>query len=115
MQIIKIEGVDIIIDVYEDSEDSMRADFCAAISHAAYIAAGRNGENPWEELIGFNRPMAALRIIGEAVLKMANGKKTWLEGSDERRTSVYSKMLRRAGVRHSLEKDSYGDLAIRVN
>ena len=111
---VEIEGRVILVSVYESGE-SLRAEFCLKDSLAKFLKNDRHGNNPWEEMVDFKNPKAAIMMIGKEVIELAGGDECWLEGADERRQRVYQKMLARAGVRFVVAVDEFGDVGIRIN
>lgn len=115
---ITIEGKNVLVDTCEGDTQVM-IDFCLSDELAVFMANDRQGANPWESMVEWEKPVSALIAIGNAAIELGrfhseNGKRVFFQGCDSKRQRVYKAMLRKRGIKCELSIDEDGDKALEV-
>ena len=115
---ITVENRYVIIDTCEGDTQVM-IDFCILECLNQFMSNNRKGENPWEQMISWDKPVAALKKIGESALILGKyhsdqGKRVFFQGCDKKRQKVYALMLKKHGIKRCVTNDEDGDSALEI-
>lgn len=113
-KIIRVEGVSVSVTASING-DRIDVGFALTERRDAWLAG--LVEDPFSELVGWENPMLALRVIGKAALSVAremfaenaNATVATFSGCCTRRCRVYERLLERAGIRTSRYTFDDGD------
>lgn len=111
---VTVEGRDVLVQAAL-SDGVWWVDFVLADSLRVFLDSDRAGPSPWFEMVRWRSPRAALLAVWSAVQTiLPDGAHCAFEASDDRRASVYSRLLSGAGIPHEVVVRDIDDTVIFV-